>query len=192
MSAGFAEDFIKNGFTIKTYLLKKTKHTNANSCFITISYPEVYNDDLNASHKINKEIVKFKESYNFCNAKNMIIKYDILQANNDYFSIKWITSDQHDKFIRFDSQTFDINDGNLISFDKIVNPMANNFMKEIVKLSKGHVDSYTNWEQFLEKIEQRDIQFYILNSKWHIIFNPHTKARNILDVLLPDYLLKDL
>ena len=84
-------------------------------------------------------------------------------------------------------------DGKLLSIEDILNPMAKNFMPEFVKLSENHLAADTTWEQFLTKLEQRNIQFYIWNKKWYIVFNPHKGINKlVVEKELPAYLLKGL
>jgi hypothetical protein len=56
-------------------------------------------------------------------------------------------------------------------------------------LSSTTFDGGTSWQEFLTKIATRQIQFYILESEWYIVFNPNNTTNNqIIEVKLPNYL----
>lgn len=56
-------------------------------------------------------------------------------------------------------------------------------------LSKNHLEADASWQEFLTKIATRQIQFYILESEWYIVFNPNNTTNNqIIEVKLPNYL----
>lgn len=191
VKSALGEEIIKNGFVIKNYTSILKKQSSLGPCSISLSYPELHNDDLVISENINREIINFTKNYNFCNGNDIIVKYEIMQSNPDYFSIRWNSFKKNNQLIRIDTLTFDLKEGNIILFNQIINPLAHNFIHEIIKLSKNHLAKDINWEQFLEKIKEKDVQFYFSDSKWHIIFNPNFLADNILDIFLPEYLLRD-
>ena len=47
-----------------------------------------------------------------------------------------------------------------------------------------------NWEKFLDKIGKRDIQYYIKNGEWYLIFNSSSSLEKIVEVKVPQYFLE--
>lgn len=60
---------------------------------------------------------------------------------------------------------------------------------KMIELSEVHLPEKCSWEEFLEKIEKRDIQFYIKDREWYIVFNTNNKNNNVVDVKIPEYFL---
>jgi len=184
--------YLSNGFFITDRSSEFEKITKAGKCKGTIKYPNIHREDAIGIETINDAIKDFVESYNFCSLEDpKVTKYEVKEGSSDYFSIKWITTNSKNKSVMINTLNFAKGDGKLLTVEDILNSLAKNFMPELVKLSENHLATDTSWEQFLDKIEQRYIQFYIINSKWHIIFNPHRGINTlVVDKELPNYLLK--
>lgn len=186
--------FLSNGFLVTSHHIESNKNTKSCKCHIQIFYPEISNDDP-VSVKINTTIHNFVEKYNLvCNKKlktnNYKITYDLRTGSKKYFSVRW-TAKSGDKLVRMDSLTFKIDDGNLVLPENIFSHLARNFMPELVKLSKNNLASDTSWQQFLDKIKESEIQYYIFESNWYVIFNPKPNSnKSLVDVRLPKYLIK--
>lgn len=69
--------------------------------------------------------------------------------------------------------------------------MSSGVFKEIIKLSDDHLKSDDNWKIFLDKIGKRDIQYYIKNGEWYLIFNSSPSLEKIVEVKIPQYFLED-
>ena len=54
----------------------------------------------------------------------------------------------------------------------------------------GHLKSDDNWEIFLDKIGKRDIQYYIKNGEWYLIFNSSPSLERVVEVKIPQYFLE--
>ena len=74
--------------------------------------------------------------------------------------------------------------------DCVFNSMSSGVFKEIIKLSDGHLKPDDNWENFLDKIGKRDIQYYIKNGEWYLIFNSSPSLEKIVEVKVPQYFLE--
>ena len=90
---------------------------------------------------------------------------------------------------RIDVLNFNAETGSLLDTDDVFNIHSNNLFSELVKLSEGHLSSNCSWEQFLEKIEKRDIQFYIKNNEWFLVFNSSSTLNKIVEIKIPQYFL---
>jgi hypothetical protein len=185
--------FLSNGFLVTSHYIEFDSKCSKRQG--KIFYPILTNDNEIVSLKINKSVQNFVETYaTTCNKK--VIKaecestYDVRTGSKDYFSVKWTTKCTNG-VIRVDSLNFSLKDGSLLSVTEIFSPLAKNFMPEIVKLSKNNLPADTTWQQFTKKIKQGDIQLYIFESNWRIVFNPNPGSpRHIVDAKLPKYLLR--
>jgi hypothetical protein len=183
---------VSNGFTITDKFFDFDKITQKGKCKGTVKYPDLYGGETNVTDQINLTIKNFAESFDFCNIDKMkTITYKVWEGSPEYFSVKWIIRNSKQKTLMINSLNFAKVDGKLLSIEDILNPLAKNFMPEFVKLSENHLAADTTWEQFLTKLEQRNIQFYIWNKKWYIVFNPHKGINKlVVEKELPTYLLK--
>ena len=186
-------DYIAGSFTVNEKTHEFTKSIKAGKCSGKITYPVLYNEDQEIIDEINHEITDFVHSYAICNQgdrSNFSVSFDIpLSGSEDYFSVIWITK-KNKKTYRIDSLNFDIHNADLIQIDDIFNPMSSGVFKEIIKLSGGHLKSSDNWEKFLDKIGKRDIQYYIKNGEWYLIFNSSSSLEKIVEVKVPQYFLE--
>jgi hypothetical protein len=183
---------VSNGFAISDKFFKFNKITKTGKCEGTIKYPNLYGGDTEVTEQINLSIKNFVESYDFCKADSMkFTTYKVWEGSRDYFSVKWVTRNSKQKTLMINSLNFAKADAKIISIEDVLNPLAKNFMPEFVKLSENHLAADTTWEQFLNKLEQGYIQFYVWNSKWYIVFNPHAGVNKlVVEKELPAYLLK--
>lgn len=186
--------FLSNGFVVTSKFFEFNKNSKTGHCYGRIAYPVLSSDIENESvtAEINGAIYDFVEIYNICETKGKIppIGYDLRTGSKNYFSVRWLTT-ANDKLMRIDAISFAAKTGKLLSVDDIFNSLARDFMPQIVKLSKGNLAADTSWEQFLTKIEQKSISFYIFESKWYIVFNSYPDINKpIVEAILPHYLLK--
>jgi len=186
-------DYIAGSFAVNEKTYEFTKSIGAEKCSGKITYPVVYNEDQEIIDEINHEITDFVHSYSICNQgekNNFSVSLDIPPSSSeDYFSVIWITK-KNEKIYRIDSLNFDIHNGDLIQIDDIFNSMSSGIFKEIIKLSEGHLKSGDNWENFLDKIGKRDIQYYIKNGEWYLIFNSSPSLKRVVEVKIPQYFLE--
>lgn len=193
VSSSAYSDYIAGSFTVNEKTHEFTKSIEAGKCSGKITYPVLYNEDQEIIDEINHEITDFVHSYAICNQgdrSNFSVSFDIpLSGSEDYFSVIWITK-KNEKTYRIDSLNFDIHNADLIQIDDIFNPMSSGVFKEIIKLSGGHLKSSDNWEKFLDKIGKRDIQYYIKNGEWYLIFNSSSSLEKIVEVKVPQYFLE--
>ena len=185
--------FLSNNFLVTSHFIESNKNTKSCKCHIQIFYPQLSSDNKDVSLKINTTIHDFVEKYSLiCNKKSKINNYkitsDVRTGSKEYFSVRW-TGKLGDKIIRMDTLTFKIADGSLVTPEDVFKPLARNFMPELVKLSKNNLASDTNWRQFLGKIQKSEIQYYIYESNWYIIFNAKPN-KDLVDIKLPEYLIK--
>lgn len=187
-----SSSYLSNGFSINDRIFEFDKITKQGKCAGTVLYPNIYGGDPEAIDQINLTVKDFVENLDFCNMEGMKhTTYEVKEGSADYFSIRWITNNSKQITVMINSLSFAKKDGRLLSIEDILSPLAKNFMPEFVKLSESHLAADTSWEQFLNKLEQGYVQFYISNSKWYIVFNPHRSInRSIVDRELPNYLLK--
>jgi len=68
--------------------------------------------------------------------------------------------------------------------------MSSTIFNEIIKLSDGHLQQTDNWETFLDKIGKRDIQYYLKNGEWYLVFNETPLLDKVIDVKIPQYFLE--
>ncbi|NRB10728.1 MAG: hypothetical protein HRU35_03835 [Rickettsiaceae bacterium] len=186
--------YISNRFFVTPQSLDFEKTIMKGKCYGTIPYPKLTHEDEEVFMKINEKIKDFVEIYIICNKgerSNYSVTYEVPESfSSEFFSVIWRTN-LDDKGWRIDSLSFNIESGDLLMPDEdVFNALSDNMLHEIVKLSKGHLAKNINWEQFIEKIEKRDVQLYIANKKWHIVFNAIPNHNELVDVELPNYFLK--
>ncbi|MCP5374623.1 MAG: hypothetical protein H6743_00760 [Rickettsiaceae bacterium] len=193
ISSSAYSDYIAGSFTVNEKTHEFTKSIGTGKCRGKITYPVLYNEDQEIIDEINHEIIDFAHSYAICNQgerSNFSVRLDLPPSGSeDYFSIKWITQ-KDGKIYRIDSLNFDIHNADLIQIDDIFNSMSSGVFKEIIKLSDGHLKSGDNWEKFLDKIGKRDIQYYIKNGEWYLIFNSSPSLERTVEVKVPQYFLE--
>ncbi len=185
-------DYISNGFFIVDKHLDFDKTIRSGKCHGTVPYPKLTNEDEELFMKINDEIHDFIELYSVCNnaeRSNFSVNYDVPNSGTkDFFSVLWLTK-KDDKLWRIDVLNFNAETGSLLDTDDVFNIHSNNLFSELVKLSEGHLSSNCSWEQFLEKIEKRDIQFYIKNDDWYLLFNSSEALNKVVEIKIPQYFL---
>ena len=192
-SAAFASSkYLSNGFSISDRTFVFNKVTKEGKCASAVIYPNIYGGEEEEIDSVNQTVKDFAENYDFCKIQGMDhTTYELREGSADYFSVKWITKDSKQVPLMINSLNFAKEDGRLLSLEEILSPLAKNFMPEFVKLSENHIAADTTWDQFLAKLEQGYIRFYISNSKWYIVFNPHRGInRSIVEKEIPNYLLK--
>lgn len=191
-SSAFAK-YMSNGFLIEEKTLDFSHTIRSGTCKGTVPYPVLSNDDEELIMQINDEVHDFVELYAVCNQgsrSHFNVKFDIPESGTkEHFSIRWITN-RNNKPWRIDIMTFNRDTGALIEVNDIFNMLSNNMIKEIIKLSDGHLSKSCKWEHFLDKIGKREIQFYIEKEQWFIVFNATPNHQDIVDVKIPEYFLK--
>jgi hypothetical protein len=170
-----------------------TKSIVAGKCTGRIPYPVLTHDDQELIIQINDEIHDFVELYAICNQgpdDNFSVSFDIPPSKiEDYFSVRWITK-KDGKIYRIDSLNFKANTDDLLAVDDVFNSLSSIMLGEIVKLSEGYLSAHFTWENFLDKIGKRDIQYYVKNKQWYIVFNASDVLDKVVDVKIPEYFLQ--
>lgn len=191
--SGANADYISNGFFVVEKNLDFSHTIRSGSCQGIIPYPVLSHDDEELFMQINDEIHDFVELYAVCNQgrrDHFSVKFDIPESGTkEHFSVRWVTK-RNDKPWRIDVITFDKDSGDIIEIDDVFNMLSNNMMGEIIELSDGHLSKFCKWENFIEKVEQREIQFYIEKEQWFMIFNASTNRNNLVDVKIPELFMK--
>lgn len=191
-SNAFAK-YTSNGFLVEEKTLDFSHTIRSGACEGTVPYPVLSHGDEELIMQINDEIHDFVELYAVCNQgrrSHFSVKFDIPESGTkEHFSIRWITS-RNDKPWRIDVLTFNRDTGAILEVNDVFNMLSNNMIGEIIKLSDGHLSKFCKWEHFVEKIEKREIQFYIEKEQWFIIFNATPHHQNVVDVKIPEYFLK--
>ena len=184
--------YLSNGFSISDRTFVFDKITKQGKCEGAVIYPNIYGGEQDEVDQINQTIKDFAENYDFCKIEKMkLTSYELKEGSNSYFSVRWITKDSKQTPLMINSLNFNKEDGKLLFIEDILSPLAKNFMPEFVKLSENHLATDITWDQFLNRLEQGYIQFYISNSKWYIVFNPLKSVnKSIVERELPNYLLK--
>lgn len=188
-----------NGFFYKDDYLNFNNKRQGKECEGVIIFPYLSRDNLNITN-INDEIYKFAMSYGICNKGKYAYysqKYEIPNSSTiDVFSIKFLTykkskNKEKKSLWRIDTLNYSIQNGDQINIiDDVLNKLSKNMITEFVQLSKGRLDSDITWEDFKEKIKNRDIQFYIKDNKWYIVFNTNQKVKELLEVEVPEYFMQ--
>jgi hypothetical protein len=185
-------DYISNSFFVVEKSMNFDKTIRSGKCSGVIPYPELSHSDEELFGKINDEIHDFIEIYAICNKEkrnNFSVDFDIPEsASKDFFSVRWLTKKDGNLW-RIDVLNFNSESGNILVPDNIFNLLSNHMMAKMVDLSEGHLPKKCSWEKLLDKIEARDIQFYIKDREWHIVFNAIPGINNVVDVKIPEYFL---
>jgi hypothetical protein len=185
-------DYVSNGFFIVDKHLNFDETIRSGKCQGTVPYPKLTNEDEELFMRINDEIHDFVELYSICNSgkqSHFSVNYDVPNSGTkDFFSVLWLTK-KDDKLWRTDVLNFNAETGALLNIDDVFHIHSNHLFSELAKLSEGHLSSSCSWEQFLEKIEKRDIQFYIKNNEWFLVFNSTSALNNIVEIKIPQYFL---
>ncbi len=185
--------YVSNGFLVEEKTLDFSHTIRSNICKGSIGYPVLSNSNEELIIQINDEIHDFVELYAVCNQNPnspFSVKFEIPESGTkEHFSIRWIT-EKNGKSWRIDVLTFNRDTGALLDVNDVFNMLSNNMMGEIIRISGGHLKKPCKWEQFVEKIEKRDIQFYIEKGQWFLIFNATPNHQTVVDVKIPEYFLK--
>jgi len=193
IEAATKKTYIAGRFAITEKIFDLSKQTLSGKCYGSIPYPVLANEEEDLTAEINEEILDFVQLYAVCNKNdrsNFSVNFEILDSkNNEYFSIRWITK-KDNKIYRIDSLNFNGNNSELVQPDDIFNPLSSSLIKEMVKISGGHLNNNDNWETFLDKIGKRNIQYYLKNDEWYIIFNSTPEIGKFIDVKIPKYFLE--
>lgn len=182
--------YIANGFVVTE---KSTDFKSSAKCSGNIPYPELANADKELAAKVNDKILDFVELYAICNKgdkSNFSVTYDVPESDSiQVFSVIWPTK-KDGKLYRIDTLNFNMRNNNLLGPEGILVNNSSNFIGQMVNLSGGHLSKEDSWEQFLNKVVNRDIQFYIRKKEWHIVFNSTPELDKIVDVKIPKYFLQ--
>jgi len=186
-------DYISGAYSVTEKSFDFTKSIPSGKCSGKIPYPVLYNDEEEIIDALNHEILDFVHSYVICNQEkrsNFSVSFDLPESGSlDYFSIRWITK-KDNKIYRIDSLNFDTQNAELVQIDDIFNSMSSTIFNEIIKLSDGHLQANDDWETFLDKIGKRDIQYYLKNGEWYLVFNGTPLLDKVIDVKIPQYFLE--
>lgn len=185
--------YVNNRFFITEKTFDFNKSTKSGKCSGSITYPVLSSEEQELVLSINEEISDFVQIYAICNKddhSNFSVKFDMPEpGSEDYFSIRWITK-KDDKIYRIDSLNFNTNNAELMQPDDIFNPLSSSLIKEMIKISGGHLQANGKWENFLDKIGKRDIQYYLKKGEWYIVFNSTLNLEKVIDVKIPNYFLE--
>ena len=187
--------YIANGFFItdKYFDFEKKIPSAPGKCSGRVPYPYLESDEEDIFIMINYKIEDFINIYTICNKgdrSNFSVNYEVLVSNSpDYFSILWMTK-KDNKLWRIDSLNFNTENGDLLFPDDVFSLLAGNMMHKMIELSEGHLKQDATWEDFLAKIESRDIQFYIHDKEWYIVFNSTKKLDKIVRTKIPEYFIQ--
>ncbi len=186
-------DYTSNGFFVVEKNLDFARTIRSGACQGVVSYPVLSHGDEEIFMQINDEIHDFVELYAVCNQgrrDHFSVMFDIPESGTkEHFSIRWITN-RNDRPWRIDVMTFNKDTGGVLDVNDVFNMLSNNMMGELIKLSDGHLSRGCKWENFLEKIEKREIQFYIEKEQWFLVFNATSHRQNVVDAKIPEYFLK--
>ncbi|HJK86561.1 MAG TPA: hypothetical protein QKA08_02170 [Candidatus Megaira endosymbiont of Nemacystus decipiens] len=189
----YSNPIIANGFFITNKTASFHNKTGRIKCSGEIPYPYLSNSDEELFITINNHIENFVERYAICNQGNRnhySVSYEVPESKNkDFFSVLWVTK-RYDKVVRIDTINFNAENGTILRPEGIFHIHSNNLIHEIIKLSKGHLGFDTTWEDFLNKIESRDIQLYLEDNEWYIIFNTTPAFETLFKAKLPRYFLQ--
>ncbi|GAB4166827.1 MAG: hypothetical protein Tsb006_6080 [Rickettsiaceae bacterium] len=185
-------NYVSNGFFVVTESLNFDKTIRSGKCLGTVPYPKLSNSDEGLFIKINDEIHDFVELYAICNEgdrDHFSVGFEIPESGTkDFFSILWRTK-KEDKLWRVDSLNFNAENGELLALDSIFNIHSNHLLSKLAEISEGHLSPKCSWDRFLEKIERRDIQLYIKNDEWYIVFNSTPSLEKVVEIKVPEYFL---
>ncbi len=185
-------NYISNGFFIVDKHLDFDKTIRSGKCHGSVPYPKLANEDEELFMKINDEIHDFIELYSICNSgdkHHFSVNYDVPNSGTkDFFSVLWLTK-KDDKLWRIDVLNFNSETGAILTPDNVFNLHGNHLLGKLAELSEGHLSLNCSWEQFLEKIEKREIQFYIKNDEWYIVFNSNASFNKVVEIKIPQYFL---
>ncbi|MCP5369725.1 MAG: hypothetical protein H6909_03445 [Rickettsiaceae bacterium] len=166
-------------------------------CNGKISYPQLIINPIEEQQElylnINKKIEDIVKEYSVCNktSKNSYsAEFEVPNSGvQDLFSILWRTK-KHNKTSRIESITINIHTGEILKEDNIFHNHSSNLIHELVKLSKDRLNMQITWDEFLKKIENKEIQLYLKNGEWFIVFNDTTSSDNIFETTLPRYFIR--
>lgn len=182
-------EHIGNGFSVIDQHLDFDKTIRSGKCHGTVPHPILVGEDEELFMKINDEIHDFIELHSICNSQdesNFVVSYNVPPSGNkDFFSILWLVQ-KDDELWRIDALNFNAHNGDIISDSSIFNDHSKS-LDSLIKLSQGMLSDHCTWEQFLDKIEKRDIQLYLKDNEWYICFNSYGSFNKVLEVKIPQY-----
>lgn len=185
-------DRINGNFFVKDKYFDFTKSIIAGKCTGRTPYPYLFHDEEELVHEINDEISDFVELYAVCNQgerDNFTVTYDLPNPGlEQYFSVRWITKKDGNLY-RIDSLNFNLFTTKLVEIDEVMNDLSSSLLSEIIRLSDGHLASHIKWECLLDKIRTRDIQFYLKDGKWYLVFNATTNNDKVVEFQIPEYFM---
>ena len=188
-----ASRFLKFDHTI--HFTDPDNNIKEKTCTGKIFYPYISHDDEYIFIKINNSILNFAKTYKLCNEgdySHYSVRYDTPATESlDFFSVRWIT-EKHDKILRIDTLNFDMDNGDLLTRNEIFNLLAPQMLNKLIELSEGYLDTNISWNEFLDKIDNRDVQLYIKDTNWYIIFNKTDKSNDMVEKKMPDYFFKNV
>ncbi|MBN8512506.1 MAG: hypothetical protein J0L79_05715 [Rickettsiales bacterium] len=188
-----AKNISANGFYISDKKLEFTNTIRSSTCVGSISYPFLVSDDEELAAKINDEIHDFAEFHTLCNTKDssdLSISYKVLNTGRkDVMSIVWTTKKGKSVW-RVDSLNFNALTGKILDSEDIFNQYSDDIRAELSDISGGRYSKHCSCENLFDKIEKRDVQLYLKNNNWFIVFNSTAKANGIVEVKLPENFIR--
>ncbi|HJK87436.1 MAG TPA: hypothetical protein QKA14_01080 [Candidatus Megaira endosymbiont of Hartmannula sinica] len=203
---------LEQGFLVTSKIRKFEKSIDNKKCLAQIIYPHLSSENPEIYSAINNDIKSFVNSYNLC-ALN--INIDKSGNNSNYYNKRFTTSyytpssnsltnfsviwhsKNGDKIIRTDSLNFNTISAELINYKNILIPTSEALIENLITLAgddyeiEKKVGSLLS-EQFDEKVRNREIQFFLENGKWYIVYNTK-QGKNYKSIIkeIPGYLLKN-
>jgi hypothetical protein len=185
-------NYSSNGFTVTNKSLDWDKTIRADKCRGVVPYPELHNADEELSARINDEIHDFVELYAICNKDDkdhFTSDFEVpTSGSNKIFSVLWYTK-ENNKLYQIDTLNFDLENGSLVAVDSILDIKNKNVLDQLIKMSNKHLNKNCSCEKFIDKIEKSDIQLYIKNNEWYIIFNPKCFSGEVVELKIPQTFL---
>ncbi len=91
---------------------------------------------------------------------------------------------------RVDSLNFSALTGSILNSEDIFHQYSDDISAELSDISGGRYSKHCSCENLLDKIEKRDVQLYLKNGNWFIVFNSTAKANGIVEAKLPENFIR--
>ncbi len=158
-----------------------------------LDYPYLIGKDQDICKKINEEIHDFVELHGSCLKEpegDAHLSYAVqATANKNIISIKWRLKEKGE-IKKIDTLNIKVDECRALHAYDVLAILDKDKLNEMIELSDKHLSQSCGWGQFLDKVEKEEIQFYMKNKHWHIIFNITDEIQHLVDVPIPNNLLK--
>jgi hypothetical protein len=188
---------VTDSLNISEEYLDVPKNSSVSICSSTIPYPTFAPvENVDPIKNINHEIKRFVYSYSLChnnmmsNDDEFFVAYDIPDSYvKNYFSIRWITKKNH-RLWHIDTLNFDLKTGKVLKIRDIFNKIDYNLVSAISSMSEGYISSDISTADFEHLVVERQIQFYISNQDWYVVFNANNLYNHVFAVQIPRELIQ--